>query len=87
MFRLERPTLLIGRQGAGGGAGLELADPQVSRAHATLECRGSRVVLRDLQSSNGTLVDGQRIQERELEDRAEFQVGASRIVLVVTDAD
>lgn len=87
VFRLDRPTLLIGRQGAGGGAGLELADPQVSRAHATLECRGSRVVLRDLQSSNGTLVDGQRIEERELEDRAEFQVGASRIVLVVTDAD
>jgi hypothetical protein len=84
---LTRPSVLIGRQGAGGGAGIELADGQVSRTHAVVECHGARIVVRDLQSTNGTLVDGQRIQEQELEDRAEFQVGSSRLMLIVTDAD
>ncbi len=83
---LAQPSVLIGRQGAGGGAGIELADGQVSRAHAVVECRGARVVVRDLQSTNGTLVDGQRIRERELEDRSEFQIGTTRLMLIVTDA-
>ncbi len=87
VYALERPTVLIGREGAGGGAGIELADGQVSRAHAIVECHGPRFVLRDLESSNGTFVDGQRIRERDLEDRDEFQVGSSRIVLIVADAD
>ncbi|MGE0454434.1 MAG: protein kinase [Vicinamibacteria bacterium] len=87
VYVLERPTVLIGREGAGGGAGVELADGQVSRAHAIVECHGARFVLRDLESSNGTFADGQRVRERELEDRDEFQIGSSRIVLIVADAD
>jgi serine/threonine-protein kinase len=84
---LAHPTLLIGRQDGGAGAGLELADPLVSRAHAIVECHGTQVMLRDLDSSNGTFVDGQRIREQQLEDHGEFQIGSSRIVLILADAD
>jgi serine/threonine-protein kinase len=84
---LKHPAVLIGRQGGGGGAQIELADNQVSRAHAVLECHGTRFVVRDLESTNGTFVDGQRIREHPLEDRGEFQVGASRLMLIVADAE
>jgi serine/threonine-protein kinase len=85
VYFLEHPAVLFGRQGAGGGAQVELPDSQVSRAHAMLECHGSRFVVRDLESRNGTFVNGQRIREHELEDRGEFQVGGSRMMLIVAD--
>jgi serine/threonine-protein kinase len=87
VYVLHLPSVLIGREGGGGGAQIELKDSQVSRAHAVFECRGPRFVLRDLESTNGTYVNGQRIREQELEDRTEFQVGVSRIVVILADAD
>ena len=65
------------------GADLELADPQVSRAHAALECHGSRIVLRDLGSTNGTFVEGQLVSEREVGDRSQFRVGKTALVLTI----
>jgi hypothetical protein len=79
----KMPRLLIGRAGGGGGADLELDDPDVSRKHATVECHGNRVVLRDLASTNGTFVGEARIESRELRDGDEFRVGTSRFALVV----
>src|SRR5262245_31142765 len=78
------PRLLIGRLGGGGGADLELDDPDVSRKHATVECHGERVVLRDLASTNGTFVGEERVQNRDLKADDEFRVGRSRFVLVVS---
>jgi serine/threonine-protein kinase len=87
VYVLQHASVLIGRQGGGGGAQIELQDNQVSRAHAVFECRGPRFVVRDLESTNGTFVNSQRIREQELEDQGEFQVGASRIVVIVADAE
>jgi len=84
-YVLRHATVLIGREG--GGAGIELADSQVSRAHAVLEVRGARFVLRDLESTNGTFVDGQRVREHPLEDHGEFLIGATRLMLIVTDEE
>ena len=87
VFALSRPTALIGRSGGRAGADIELEDPEVSRAHAVVECRGSRVVVRDLGSTNGTFVDDQRVEERELEDKSEFRVGGTRLMLILSEAD
>lgn len=87
VYVLEHPSVLIGREGGGAGAGIELADSQVSRAHAVFECHGSRFIVRDLESTNGTFVDGQRIREHELENHGEFQVGATRLMLILADAE
>lgn len=65
---------------ARGGGGQE-----VSRAHAALECYGTRIVLRDLGSRNGTSVDEEAVQERALADGGEFRLGRTRLLLMITD--
>lgn len=50
--------LLIGRD---PGNGLRLSHETVSRMHAELTMQGSRWLLRDLGSTNGTCVNGQRV--------------------------
>jgi hypothetical protein len=81
---LAQPRLTIGR--TGGGADLQVPDPDVSRTHAVVECHGPRIVLRDLGSRNGTFVGADRISQRDVEDRTEFRVGATTLVVLVTDA-
>jgi hypothetical protein len=51
-----------------------LVDPSVSRAHAILEVRDGSVVVRDSGSTNGTFVNGERVQLRTLRagDRVAF---------------
>jgi hypothetical protein len=82
-FPFTSPRILIGRAGGGGGADVELDDPDVSRKHATVECHGARIVLQDLRSTNGTFVGVNRVESRELKDGEEFRVGRSRFMLVV----
>src|SRR6185436_19048234 len=41
----------------------ELADDRVSRKHALIELQGDRATIRDLGSRNGTLVDGQVLDD------------------------
>jgi pSer/pThr/pTyr-binding forkhead associated (FHA) protein len=42
-------------------------------------------VLRDLGSRSGCFVGEERVESRELEDRAEFRLGATSLLLMVTD--
>jgi FHA domain len=58
---IDRPRLTIGRVDE---ADVQVPDFKVSREHAVIERdNGGRVVLRDLDSRNGTFVDGVRLQE------------------------
>ena len=50
--------IAIGRQ----DADLVLEDPEVSRRHAMLRLSGESVVVEDLDSTNGTFVNGERIR-------------------------
>jgi two-component system, NtrC family, response regulator GlrR len=56
-------------------ADLRLTDPTVSREHVELEARSDGVRVRDLGSTNGTLLGGLRIQEGILERDALLVVG------------
>jgi pSer/pThr/pTyr-binding forkhead associated (FHA) protein len=57
-FPVERPVIHIGRSAEND---VRIADDSVSGAHATLLRRGSVWHLIDLASTNGTFVDGRRI--------------------------
>lgn len=82
VFRIEKPRVTIGRS----GADLTLNDTEASRLHAAVEVRDTSYSVSDLGSTNGTLVDGERIAGPvELTDKAEFQVGASTLMLIVTE--
>jgi pSer/pThr/pTyr-binding forkhead associated (FHA) protein len=59
--------------------GVVLSDPNVSRRHAEVKRQGSDVVLADLQSTNGTRVNGVPVRERVLEDGDEIMVGTTPI--------
>jgi DNA-binding SARP family transcriptional activator len=54
---------LVGRDPS---ALVRLVDSRVSRRHAEIEVDGGRFVLRDLGSTNGTAVNGERVTEQEL---------------------
>jgi DNA-binding CsgD family transcriptional regulator len=57
------------------------ADPTLSRLHAALERYGAGWCVRDLDSRNGTFVNGQRIwREHPLRSGDELRVGATRLV-------
>ena len=84
-FRVVATRTSIGRKG--GDADIQVDDPEVSRTHVALCYLGDRFELQDLNSTNGTFVDEQRIEARTLEDQDEFRIGDSRFVLVVADEE
>jgi S-DNA-T family DNA segregation ATPase FtsK/SpoIIIE len=84
VVRFEKARFVIGRAGGGADADLEIDDPALSRTHAALEVMGHVVVLRDLASRNGTFVDGRRVETATLEDRAEFRLGSTSFMLILT---
>ena len=86
-FVLARPKVVIGRKGGGVGADIEIDDPETSRGHAAVECYGGRVLVRDLQSLNGTWVGDRRVGEAEIHNHDEFRLGRTRFMLIVTDPD
>lgn len=63
-----REVLLVGTVTVGRSPTCEIssADPRLSRTHATFNVVGADVIVRDLESSNGTHVNGERITEHRL---------------------
>lgn len=82
VFRVESPRVVLGR---GAGCDIQLSDSEVSRRHAMLEIRGDEVVLKDLGSTNGTYVEGVRVQEARLDFQQEFSLGTTTLMLIVTE--
>jgi predicted RNA-binding Zn-ribbon protein involved in translation (DUF1610 family) len=74
---LSKPRVIIGRK----GAEFALNDPEISRHHCVLEFRDHFVNLKDLDSTNGTFLEGERVRAAVLQDGAEFRVGSSTIRL------
>jgi predicted component of type VI protein secretion system len=63
-------------------------DPELSRLHAVLEPVGSGWCIRDLASSNGTFVNGERVwTDRPLRHGDEIRLGRTRLVFHADDAD
>jgi hypothetical protein len=81
------PGVVLGR---GTDADIQINDPGVSRRHAEIRLMpegpgGIRVVLVDLGSTNGTLVNGRRSTEAELVDGSTVRIGNTTMTLRLAD--
>ncbi|MGE0788713.1 MAG: sigma 54-interacting transcriptional regulator [Sandaracinaceae bacterium] len=66
--------------GSSSSNDLVLTDTTVSRRHALLAVEGERYVLRDLESTNGSVVDGTPVREAFLAPGARVQLGDTHII-------
>ena len=81
IYRIENPRITIGR-----AADLTINDGEASRQHAAIEVRDQIVLLEDLKSTNGTVFDGVKLTAPvELQDKSEFQIGGTVLMLIVTE--
>jgi len=72
---LTKPRVVVGRQ----GADVAVSDPEISRNHCLLEVRDTYINLKDMDSTNGTFYDEERVRAAMLQDGSEFRIGGSLI--------
>ncbi len=77
-YELDKEVTAVGRH---ENSDLLLDDVSVSRHHAIITRTASgRITLRDLNSLNGTYVNGARVQESTLHSADEVQIGKFKLV-------
>jgi pSer/pThr/pTyr-binding forkhead associated (FHA) protein len=79
-YPLQIGSTVIGR---GDQANLRLPDVGISRRHARLDFDGAQVVLTDLGSTNGTMVNGQRVSAVALNPGDMIQLGTTTLTFRV----
>jgi len=79
-YPLAIGSTVIGR---GDQANLRLPDVGISRRHARLDFDGAQVVLTDLGSTNGTMVNGQRVSAVALNPGDMIQLGTTTLTFRV----
>ncbi len=78
-IEFQKDSLILGR---GPRCDTVLNDREVSRQHAKIYRDGDTIKICDLQSSNGTLVNGVAINTHELNHRDRIQIGRNLIVAI-----
>ena len=71
-YSLAQVSTLIGRSSK---VDIQIDEESISRNHAVIENQGDQIVVRDLNSTNGTYVNDQPIQHRLLNDGDQVKVG------------
>jgi two-component system, cell cycle response regulator len=77
MHKLEAAETVLGRSNQ---ADLRLTDDGISRRHARILKADADVVIEDLNSANGTMVNGELITQRVLKNGDKISIGASTVV-------
>jgi S-DNA-T family DNA segregation ATPase FtsK/SpoIIIE len=80
VFPIEKPQVLIGRS----EGDIVVEDSKVSRSHCVLEVHDLAALLVDLDSANGTFVNGKRVACSQLDHMSEFRVGNTTLMFAVT---
>ncbi len=77
----EGATAVVGREPP---CEIVVRDPSISRQHARFSMKDGEVWVEDLDSRNGTLLAGRRVQRARLQPSDEVHVGRARLVVVAT---
>jgi pSer/pThr/pTyr-binding forkhead associated (FHA) protein len=83
-FAIDRERVIVGR---GPGVDKAFDDPAMSRQHAAIEFCGTGFRLRDLGSTNGTLLNGAAVQSAELRHGDRFEIGGRRFMLAIEERE
>jgi hypothetical protein len=75
-FALDREEILIGR---GTGCHIKLKDPKVSRKHAKIKIKTGQLTIEDLESTQGVLINGERVDECQLQNGDRVQLGDTQL--------
>ena len=67
----------------GGGADMQIDDPEVCPLHCAVAITANSLRLYDLDSVNGTYVDDERIQVADLQDLSIIRIGFTEFVVSV----
>ena len=76
-FHLDEPVVSIGRLGSND---IYLEDPFVSRHHCVIRNEGDEYMIEDLNSANGTYLNGERVTAGSVKEGCLIEVGASRFL-------
>ena len=79
---VDRTRMVIGR---GRGADLVIAESTMSREHAAIAFEEDGCIIEDLQSTNGTKVNGKRCDQSRLQDGDEIQLGRLQLQIHLQD--
>jgi diguanylate cyclase (GGDEF)-like protein len=77
MYKVVAESTVIGR---GQNADIQVIDEGISRRHAEIVHEDQQILIRDLDSTNGTYCNGERIAEHVLSDGDKIQVGSTTIL-------
>jgi hypothetical protein len=75
VHNLRKPRVILGRE----GASIALDDQEISRHHCLLEVHENYANLKDLDSTNGTFFEEERVRAAMLRNGSEFRIGNSVI--------
>ena len=67
-----------------GRADADIINEEIFHWHCALEIKDDVIRLRDLESTNGTFFEDERVRVAELKHLSEFRIGASILLLSVT---
>ncbi|HTU40893.1 MAG TPA: sigma 54-interacting transcriptional regulator [Candidatus Aquilonibacter sp.] len=81
---LAEGEIAIGREAS---SGISVSDPSVSRKHFLIRVQDGQVLVRDLDSRNGTLVNGSPVEEQWLQHGDTISAGDSSFLLLLEEDD
>ncbi len=80
-FQVDQDEIFIGRDTK--KCQIVLDDPEVSSVHAVLRKKNADVSIEDLNSSNGTIINGERINKSQILPGDEFIIGSTTFTLEI----
>ncbi len=81
-YPISKAYAVIGRDRE---ADVVLRDPMISRQHAVIVYRGGSFALKDLESTNGTHMNGTSIKQANLRHGDKFSVGNTLLQFILED--
>jgi len=82
LFVVSSGATTVGRE----GTDIVIADDTISSRHCEIEARGGEFFLRDLDSSNGTFVNDERIRSVQLSSGDRIRIGQSLLAFKIVEA-